>query len=97
MSMGQPDTELALSEDDCSQLTLIAHSQTISASLVTRARIVLAVLPVRPTAILLSVCNTRVPRWASDVFGSWSVASTGCMTKFGPASLARSTMNVWLI
>jgi putative transposase len=41
MAMGRPKAELILSEDERSQLMSIARSRSISAALVTRARIIL--------------------------------------------------------
>lgn len=42
MAIGRPKAELVLSEDERAQLMSIARSRSISAALVTRARIVLA-------------------------------------------------------
>ncbi|MGF6507937.1 hypothetical protein OKW26_003763 [Paraburkholderia sp. 32] len=96
MPMGRPKAELVLSEDERSQLTSIARSRSISAALVTRARIVLAAAAGEPNSAVAQRLQLTVQRWASGVSGSWSIASTGCMTKYAPASRARLTMSDWL-
>lgn len=57
--MGRPKAELVQSEDERAQLMSIARSRSISAALVTRARIVLTA---SPTARSRSACNSRAPR-----------------------------------
>ncbi|MDR6504217.1 hypothetical protein J2785_007415 [Burkholderia ambifaria] len=52
MAMGRPKAELVLSEDECSQLMSIARSRSISAALVTRARIVLAAADGEPNSAI---------------------------------------------
>lgn len=66
MSMGRPKAEVALSEDERSQLTLIARSQTISGSLVPRARIVLAAAAGAPNSDIaqrLQLTRATVGKW----------------------------------
>jgi DNA-binding NarL/FixJ family response regulator len=65
MSMGRPKAELVLSEDERSQLTSIARSRSISAALVTRARVVLAAAGKPNSAIALRLQLTRatVGKW----------------------------------
>jgi transposase len=66
--MGRPKTELVLSEDERSQLTSIARSRSISAALVTRARIVLAAAaaagePNNAIAQRLQLTRATVGKW----------------------------------
>ena len=86
MPMRQPKAELVLSEDKHSQLTSIARSRSISAALVTRARIVLAAAAGEPNSAIaqrLQLTRATVGKWCT---GSWSIASTGLMTKYVPAA-----------
>ena len=70
MPMGRPKTERVLSEDERSQLTSIARSRSISAALVTRARIVVAAAAGEPNSAIAQRFSSRVPDWASGVSGS---------------------------
>lgn len=66
MPMGRPKAELALSEDERSQLTSIARSRSISAALVTRARIVLAAAAGEPNSAIaqrLQLTRATVGKW----------------------------------
>ena len=93
MPMGRPKAGLVLNEDERSQLNSIARS--ISVALVTRARIVLAAAGEFNSAIAQRLQLTRATVGKS-VSGSWSIASTGCMTKYVPVSRKRLTMSGWL-
>ncbi|MEX3581534.1 MAG: helix-turn-helix domain-containing protein [Burkholderia sp.] len=98
MPTGRPKTKLALSEDERSQLTLIARSRSISAALVTRARIVLAAATGEPNSAIaerLQLTRATVGKWPRIRFLG-SIASTGCMTKCLRASRARLAMSGWL-
>ncbi len=62
MAMGRPKAALVLSEDERSQLISIARSRSISAALVSRARIVLAAADGEPnSAIAQRLQLTRDP------------------------------------
>src|ERR1700722_18406208 len=66
MPMGRPKAELVLSEDERSQLTSIARSRSISAALVTRARIVLAAAAGEPNSAIaqrLQLTRATVGKW----------------------------------
>jgi putative transposase len=66
MPMGRPKAELVLSEDERSQLTSIARSRSISAALVTRARIVLAAAAGEPNNAIaqrLQLTRATVGKW----------------------------------
>src|SRR4051812_40854363 len=66
MPMGRPKAELVLSEDERSQLTSIARSRSISAALVTRARIVLAAATGEPNSAIaerLQLTRATVGKW----------------------------------
>jgi putative transposase len=66
MSMGRPNAELVLSEGERSRLTSIAHSRSISAALVTRARIVLAAAAGAPDSAIaqrLELKRATVGKW----------------------------------
>jgi transposase len=64
--MGRPKAELVLSEDERSQLTSIARSRSISAAMVTRARIVLAVAAGEPNSAIarrLQLTRATMGNW----------------------------------
>jgi len=66
MPMGRPKAELLLSEDERSQLNSIARSRSISAALVTRARIVLAAAAGEPNSAIaqrLQLTRATVGKW----------------------------------
>ncbi|WP_010121084.1 IS630 family transposase, partial [Burkholderia oklahomensis] len=66
MAMGRPKAELVLSEDERSQLMSIARSRSISAALVTRARIVLAAADGEPNSAIaqrLQLTRATVGKW----------------------------------
>lgn len=66
MAMGRPKAELVLSEDERSQLMSIARSRSISAALVTRARIVLAAAEGEPNSAIaqrLQLTRATVGKW----------------------------------
>ncbi|MFC5432055.1 IS630 family transposase, partial [Paraburkholderia denitrificans] len=66
MPMGRPKAELALSEDERLQLTSIARSRSLSAALVTRARIVLAAAAGEPNSAIaqrLQLTRATVGKW----------------------------------
>ena len=66
MPMGRPKAELVLSEDERSQLVSIARSRSISAALVTRARIVLAAADGEPNSAIaqrLQLTRATVGKW----------------------------------
>jgi putative transposase len=66
MPMGRPKAELVLSEDERSQLTSIARSRSISAAMVTRARIVLAVAAGEPNSAIarrLQLTRATMGNW----------------------------------
>src|SRR5580704_9342029 len=66
MPMGRPKAQLVLSEDERSQLNSIARSRSISAALVTRARIVLAAAAGEPNSAIaqrLQLTRATVGKW----------------------------------
>src|SRR6201995_2791754 len=66
MAMGRPKAELVLSEDERKQLMSIARSRSISAALVTRARIVLAAADGEPNSAIaqrLQLTRATVGKW----------------------------------
>ncbi|RQR44059.1 IS630 family transposase [Burkholderia sp. Bp9126] len=66
MAMGRPKAELVLSEDERAQLMSIARSRSISAALVTRARIVLAAADGEPNSAIaqhLQLTRATVGKW----------------------------------
>jgi hypothetical protein len=68
MSMGRPKAELVLSEDERLQLISITRSRSISAALVTRARIVLAAADGEPNSAIaqrLQLTRATVGKWRS--------------------------------
>jgi hypothetical protein len=64
--MGRPKAEQVLSEDERSQLTSIARSRSISAALVTRARIVVAAAAGEPNGAIaqrLHLTRATMGKW----------------------------------